>query len=151
MVQPKAIPAGVNEQVVRLKAGSPLLQIWTAPLVTTPSNLSTLDFPALGSKAEEKLKEGKGLVFYESFYSQVREVHGANMRAAEALQEENGRRRQAMSADEVNSLAEDVMRALAADGEHVTIDMVCVFGFTIKSILVYYHYCNFFITYFPGY
>ncbi|XP_057182526.1 uncharacterized protein LOC130549349 isoform X2 [Triplophysa rosa] len=118
-VQPTAIRAGVNEQ------GSPLLQTWTAPLMTTSNNLSTLEFPALGSEAEEKLKEGKGPVFYESFYSQLREEHSANVRAADALQEYSaGRRRQDMSADDVNSLAEDVMRALAADGEHVTIDRV---------------------------
>ncbi|XP_057214332.1 uncharacterized protein LOC130569018 [Triplophysa rosa] len=125
MVQPKAIPAGVNDQVIRSKTGSPLLQNWTAPFITTPKNLSTQDFSALASKAEEKLKAGKGPVFYESFYSQLREVHGANRRAEEALQKDSaGRRRQDMNANDVNSLAEDVMRALAAKGEHVTMDRV---------------------------
>ncbi|XP_056626776.1 uncharacterized protein wu:fj29h11 isoform X3 [Triplophysa dalaica] len=124
-VQPTAICAGVNEQVVRSKTGSPLRNTWTAPLITTSNNLSTLEFPALRSKAEEKLKECKGPVFYESFYSQLREVHSANVRAADALQEySSGRRRQDMSADDVNSLAENVIRALAADGEHVSIDRV---------------------------
>lgn len=150
-MQPKAIPAGVNEQVVRSKTGSPLLQKWTAPLITTPNNLSTLEFPALGSKAEEKSKEGKGPVFYESFYSQLREVHGANMRAAEALQEDSvGRLRRDMSADDVNSLADDVMRALAAEGEHVTIDRVCVFVFTIKQTTLAYCQYLFIIIYFSG-
>ncbi|XP_077085850.1 uncharacterized protein LOC143737933 [Siphateles boraxobius] len=109
-----------DEQVVRPKASS-----------TAPGNLSFDDFPVLGSKIpnaeEKKLKEGRGLVFYESFYSQLREVHGSNMRAAEALVEDENivrRRRKAMSSSEVNSLAEDVMRALSAEGEHVTIERV---------------------------
>ncbi|KAK7134163.1 hypothetical protein R3I93_017539 [Phoxinus phoxinus] len=114
-----------DEQVVRPKA------TLTTPLMPTPGNLSFGDFPVLGSKIpnveEKKLKEGRGLVFSESFYSQVREVHGANMRAAEALLENEryvGRRRKAMSSSEVNSLAEDVMRALSTEGEHVTIERV---------------------------
>uniref|UniRef100_A0A673I198 Uncharacterized LOC107720215 n=1 Tax=Sinocyclocheilus rhinocerous TaxID=307959 RepID=A0A673I198_9TELE len=130
-VQP--MPVAVNEQVVRSKAGSPLLrfQSLTVPPMETPSNLSTSDFPVLGtmlSKAgEKKLKEGRGPVFNESYYSQVREVHGANMRAAEALLEDEdnvGRRRKAMSSKDVNCLVEDVMRALAAEGELVTIERV---------------------------
>uniref|UniRef100_A0A672LXB6 Uncharacterized LOC107595630 n=1 Tax=Sinocyclocheilus grahami TaxID=75366 RepID=A0A672LXB6_SINGR len=130
-VQP--MPAVVNEQVVRSKAGSPLLrfQSLTVPPMETPSNLSTSDFPVLGtmlSKAgEKKLKEGRGPLFNESYYSQVREVHGANMRAAEALLEDEdniGRRRKAMSSKDVNCLVEDVMRALAAEGELVTIERV---------------------------
>ncbi|XP_067225099.1 uncharacterized protein wu:fj29h11 isoform X1 [Chanodichthys erythropterus] len=131
-VQSKPTPL-VNDQVVRSKTGSSLLQfqVLTAPLMATPGNLSTSDFPVLGSKMpiaeEKKLKEGRGLVFHESYYSQVREVHGANMRAAEALLEDEGnvgRRRKAMSSNDVNSLVEDVMRALAAEGEHVTIERV---------------------------
>ncbi|XP_050980031.1 uncharacterized protein wu:fj29h11 isoform X2 [Labeo rohita] len=130
-VQP--LPYVVNDQVVRSKAGSPLLQFQslTAPIMATPSNLSASDFPVLGTtlpKAEEKkLKEGRGPVFNESYYSQVREVHGADMRAAEALLEDEnniGRRRKAMNAQDVNCLVEDVMRALAAEGEHVTIERV---------------------------
>ncbi|KAL0180185.1 hypothetical protein M9458_025627, partial [Cirrhinus mrigala] len=128
-VQP--LPNVVNDQVVRSKAGSPLLQFQSliVPLMATPSNLSTSDFPVLGTtlpKAEEKkLKEGRGPVFNESYYSQVREVHGANMRAAEALLEDEnniGRQRKAMSSQDVNGLVENVMRALAAEGEHVTIE-----------------------------
>uniref|UniRef100_A0A8C2JT10 Wu:fj29h11 n=1 Tax=Cyprinus carpio TaxID=7962 RepID=A0A8C2JT10_CYPCA len=130
-VQP--MPVVVNEQVVRSKAGSPLLrfQSLTIPSMAAPSDLSASDFPVLGStlsKAEEKkLKEGRGPVFSESYYSQVRDVHGANMRAAEALLEDEdnvGRRRKAMSPKDVNCLVEDVMRALAAEGEHVTIERV---------------------------
>ncbi|XP_042590813.1 uncharacterized protein LOC109099997 isoform X2 [Cyprinus carpio] len=130
-VQP--MPVVVNEQVVRSKAGSPLLrfQSLTVPSMAAPSDLSASDFPVLGStltKAEEKkLKEGRGPVFNESYYSQVRDVHGANVRAAEALLEDEdnvGRRRKAMSPKDVNCLVEDVMRALAAEGEHVTIERV---------------------------
>lgn len=129
------MPVVVNEQVVRSKAGSPLLrfQSLTVPSMAAPSDLSASDFPVLGStltKAEEKkLKEGRGPVFNESYYSQVRDVHGANVRAAEALLEDEdnvGRRRKAMSPKDVNCLVEDVMRALAAEGEHVTIERVCV-------------------------
>lgn len=129
------MPVVVNEQVVRSKAGSPLLrfQSLAIPPMATPSNLSTSDFPVLGitlSKVEEKkLKEGRGPVFNESYYSQVREVHGANMRAAEALLEDEdnvGRRRKAMNSKDVNCLVEDVMRALAAEGELVTIERVCL-------------------------
>ncbi|KAL1263883.1 hypothetical protein QQF64_004238, partial [Cirrhinus molitorella] len=129
-IQP--VPIVVNEQVVRSKSGSPLnFQSLSVPLMATPINLSASDFPDLGltlSKAEEKkLKEGRGPVFNESYYSQVREVHGANMRAAEALLEDVnhiGRRRKAMSSQDVNCLVEDVMRALSAEGEHVTIERV---------------------------
>ncbi len=129
------MPVVVNEQVVRSKAESPLLRFQSLTVTprATPSNLSTGDFPVLGtklSKAEEKkLNEGRGLLFNESYYSQVREVHGANMRAAEVLLEDEdnvGRRRKAMSSNDVNSLVEDVMRSLAAEGEHVTIPRVCV-------------------------
>ncbi|XP_067286203.1 uncharacterized protein wu:fj29h11 isoform X3 [Pseudorasbora parva] len=123
--QSKATPLVVEEQVVRPKTGL------TGALMATPGNLSTSDFPVLSSKManaeEKKLKEGRGLVFHESFYSQVREVHGANIRAAEALLEDEdkvGRRRKAVPSDDMNSLAEDVIRALAAEGEHVTIERV---------------------------
>ncbi|XP_043085921.1 protein NO VEIN [Puntigrus tetrazona] len=123
----------VNEQVVRSKAGSPLLRFpnLTVSPTAIPCNLSTSDFPVLGTTVsrteEKKLKEERGPVFNESYYSQVREVHGANMRAAEALLEDEdnfGRRRKTMSSKDVNCLVEDVMRALAGEGEHVTLDRV---------------------------
>ncbi|XP_056326181.1 uncharacterized protein wu:fj29h11 isoform X1 [Danio aesculapii] len=123
----------VNDQVVRSKAGSPLLQFsgGTAPVMATPGNLSATDFPVFGSKLSKadklKLKEGRGPVFSESYYSQVREVHGANVRAMEALldNEENaGKRRKNVNANDVNCLIEDVLRALSAEGEHVTIERV---------------------------
>ncbi|XP_051530357.1 uncharacterized protein LOC127427065 isoform X2 [Myxocyprinus asiaticus] len=133
MVQPKPMPIGVDEQVVWSKTGSPLLQFPTLTVspMATPGNLFTRDFPALGSKLskdeEKKLKEDRGPVFNDSFYSQLREVHGANIRAAEALLNDEDtvkRRRKAVSPDDVNSLAEDVMRALSAEGEHVTSERV---------------------------
>ncbi|XP_043085997.1 uncharacterized protein LOC122332684 [Puntigrus tetrazona] len=123
----------VNEQVGRSKAGSPFSRFpnLTVSPTAIPCNLSTSDFPVLGttvSRTEEKKAEGgKGPVFNESYYSQVREVHGANMRAAEALLEDEdnfGRRRKTMSSKDVNCLVEDVMRALAGEGEHVTLDRV---------------------------
>ncbi len=129
------MPVVVNEQVVRSKSVSPLLRFQglTIPPSATPSNLTSSDFPVLGTKLpkaeEKKLNEGRGLLFNESYYSQVREVHGANTRAAEALLEDEdnvGRRRKAMSSNDVNCLVEDVMRSLSAEGEHVTIPRVCV-------------------------
>ncbi|XP_051958401.1 uncharacterized protein wu:fj29h11 isoform X1 [Xyrauchen texanus] len=130
MVQPKPTPIGVNKQVVRSKTGSPLLQFsnFSISLNATPGNPSIRDFPALPKLSkDEKSKEGRGPVFHEPFYSQVREIHGANMRSAEALLnvEDTVRRRQkATSSSDVNSLVEDVIRALAAEGEHVTTDRV---------------------------
>ncbi|KAM3591779.1 uncharacterized protein V6R79_007248 [Siganus canaliculatus] len=101
--------------------------------------LSSADFPALGtvnSTKEQKSKgrgasqsEGVAPAFREAYHAQLREIHGANMRAVEALEEDDenatGRKRKRiLDVDTVNSLMEDVIRELAADGELVTRDRV---------------------------
>lgn len=75
------------------------------------------------------LKESGAPVFREAYYSQLREVHGANMRAMEAVRgsEEDSterRRRRAVNPDSVNNLMEDVIREIAAGGELVTKEKV---------------------------
>lgn len=75
------------------------------------------------------LKESGAPVFREAYYSQLREVHGANMRAMEAAgrNEEDPserRRRRAVNPDSVNDLMEDVIREIAAGGELVTKEKV---------------------------
>lgn len=72
-------------------------------------------------------KEGNGAVFREGYYAQLRDVLGANMRAVEAVDEEEpmgGRRHRAINEDTVNSLMEDVRREIAAEGELVTKEKV---------------------------
>lgn len=75
------------------------------------------------------LKESGAPVFREAYYSQLREVHGANMRAMEASggNEENPTerwRRRGVNPDSVNNLIEDVIREIAAGGELVTKEKV---------------------------
>ncbi|XP_041818606.1 protein NO VEIN isoform X2 [Chelmon rostratus] len=105
-----------------------------------PSFLSGSDFPVLGAGAsltkEQKSKirgatarAGSSPVFREAYCAQLREVHGANMRALEAMEEDEedltGRRRKrVLDQDVVNSLMEDVIRDIAAEGELVTKEKV---------------------------
>ncbi|XP_029933405.1 protein NO VEIN isoform X2 [Myripristis murdjan] len=108
---------------------------------TIPSNpLSDSDFPALGAEMKqtkdqrskqrnETQRESSASVFREAYHAQLREVHRANVRAAEALEEDEedltGRRRnRALDLDMVNSLVEDVIREIAAEGELVTKERV---------------------------
>ena len=107
---------------------------------TASSFLSSSDFPVLGADVsmtkEQKRKvrgatqkEGGAPVFRESYHAQLREVHGANMRAIEALEEDEedltGRKRKrVLDQDTVNSLMEDVRRDIAAEGELVTKEKV---------------------------
>ncbi|KAM3842547.1 uncharacterized protein ACN63O_022346, partial [Diretmus argenteus] len=111
----------------------------------SPSHsLSQSDFPALGAEGkltkdherrmrDEAQREGNVPVFREAYHSQLRQVHGDNMRAAEALnvQDQDPRsRRKILDLDTVNSLVQDVIRDIAAGGELVTkekvIAKVCV-------------------------
>ncbi|XP_060795619.1 uncharacterized protein wu:fj29h11 isoform X3 [Neoarius graeffei] len=98
---------------------------------------SLMDFPPLGTKhprAEERRmrdgQDGSGLVFRDAHHAQLREVHGANVRAAEALEAANEKKetvdrcKKRPSLDDVNSLAEDTIRDIATDGEHVTVEKV---------------------------
>ncbi|KAI4801184.1 hypothetical protein KUCAC02_000109 [Chaenocephalus aceratus] len=70
-------------------------------------------------------KEGRGSIFREAYHAQLREVHGANMRAVEALQVDGeeftgSQRKRVLDHDSINSLMEDVIRDIAAEGELVT-------------------------------
>lgn len=117
----------------------PSLALHTPKPVTTTS-VSESGFPALGgevklSKAQKRRlgdgwqRKGEAPVFKDAYHAQLREAHGANVRAAEALEEEEedmkGRRRiRALDPDTVNSLVEDVIREIAAEGELVTREKV---------------------------
>uniref|UniRef100_A0A8C7R4M3 Wu:fj29h11 n=1 Tax=Oncorhynchus mykiss TaxID=8022 RepID=A0A8C7R4M3_ONCMY len=106
-----------NDQV-RFKTRSPLLQT-TSPVPSSSPQL------AVGQR------EGNSPVFREAYNAQLREVHGANVRAVEAQaeeeEEEDGMRRKrkkALDPEAVNSLVEDVIRDIAAEGELVTREKV---------------------------
>ncbi|XP_060717612.1 uncharacterized protein wu:fj29h11 [Tachysurus vachellii] len=127
----------VADEVVRSKSGSPVWQLNSTPVPAGSSLTSSIDFPPLGtrnSRAEERRtrdgREGSSLVFRDSHHAQLREVQGGNVRAIEAMEAANektetvDRRRTRPSHDEVNSLAEDARRKLAAEGEHVTMEKV---------------------------
>ncbi|KAM6951488.1 uncharacterized protein FYW47_015000 [Aplochiton taeniatus] len=120
------------------------------PPATLPASMQPLvpvsdsDFPALGAetkltKAQERKlnakpqREVNGPIFKEAYQAQLREVHGANVRAEEVLAEEEDsgatvrwrrNRRKTLDADTVNSLVEDVIREIASEGEHVTLELV---------------------------
>ncbi|XP_054860684.1 uncharacterized protein wu:fj29h11 isoform X4 [Amphiprion ocellaris] len=103
--------------------------------VAGPSFLSGMDFPKLradrnltkeqkGKVRDVNPREGSAPIFRESYHAQLREVLGGNMRAVEAMEEDEeliGRRgNRAMDPDTVNSLMASVIRELAAEGELVT-------------------------------
>ncbi|XP_060951191.1 uncharacterized protein wu:fj29h11 [Limanda limanda] len=108
--------------------------------VGTLDFLSGSEFPKLGSdvnltKAQKNKVKDASLrvdtfpVFKEAYRAQLREVHGANMRAVEAMEgagEELTRRsrNRVMDPDTVNSLMEGVIRDIAAEGELVTEEKV---------------------------
>ena len=82
----------------------------------------------------EEGRRNSSPVFTEAYHAQLRHVHQANQRAAEALEEDSedgrgggggGRRRnRPLDPETVNSLVEGVIRELADDGELVTQDKV---------------------------
>ncbi|XP_023128613.2 uncharacterized protein wu:fj29h11 isoform X1 [Amphiprion ocellaris] len=107
--------------------------------VAGPSFLSGMDFPKLradrnltkeqkGKVRDVNPREGSAPIFRESYHAQLREVLGGNMRAVEAMEEDEeliGRRgNRAMDPDTVNSLMASVIRELAAEGELVTKEKV---------------------------
>ncbi|XP_047465584.1 protein NO VEIN isoform X3 [Mugil cephalus] len=114
--------------------------------VPGPSFLSGSNFPELGAHAsltkEQKSKlrdsnqrEANAPVFREAYHAQLREIHGGNMRAVEAMERDEDelqgkRRHRAVDQDTVNSLVESVIREISADGELVTkekvISRVCI-------------------------
>ncbi|XP_032358201.1 protein NO VEIN isoform X1 [Etheostoma spectabile] len=137
--EPTADPSTVGLQTTTVAQG--LTQEPEEEKQATASNfLSDSDFPVLGADVgstkekkskmrEATQKKGSATVFREAYHAQLREVHGDNMRAAEAMvQDEDelaGRRRnRVLDQDSVNSLMEDVIRDIAAGGELVTKEKV---------------------------
>ncbi|KAJ0016243.1 hypothetical protein NQD34_014533 [Periophthalmus magnuspinnatus] len=112
------------------------------PPVTAASSslLSDNDFPALGVKVSQKQstttetadapkpkKSSSSNVFTEGYHRQLREVHGANMRAVEALEEIVGGPRhwsRRLERDNVDNLMKDMIREIASEGELVTKEQV---------------------------
>lgn len=107
-----------------------------------PSFLSGANFPELGAHAslskEQKSKvrdsnqrEANAPLFREAYHAQLREVHGGNMRAVEAMERDEeelpgNRRNRAVDRDTINSVVESVIREISADGELVTKEKVSV-------------------------
>lgn len=105
---------------------------------TTANLFLSTDFPALKAGVSKEQKStfrgassrvGGAPVFREAYHCQQREVHGTNMRAVEAVAEDEDdltgrRRRRVLDPDMVNSLMEDVRRQIATDGELVTKEKV---------------------------
>lgn len=85
---------------------------------------------AKGSKNKCKnasLKDSSAAVFRDRYIAQVRETHGANMRAVEAAEEDEGHRGRSsrmLDPSMVSELMEDVMRQIAEEGELVTKEKV---------------------------
>lgn len=66
-------------------------------------------------------------VFRNDYIAQLRETHGANMRAVEAAEKDEGHRwrlNRTPDSNMVNNLMEDVMRQIAEEGELVTKEKV---------------------------
>ncbi|XP_061564141.1 uncharacterized protein wu:fj29h11 isoform X2 [Cololabis saira] len=103
-----------------------------APTAAGPSFLNGSDFPALGAVAsptKEQRSKGRDAKHREAYHAQLREVHGGNMRAMEAMEEDDedltGRRRnRAVDPDMVNNLMQRAIQEIAADGELVTKEKV---------------------------
>ncbi|KAM8836563.1 uncharacterized protein AB9W97_002193 isoform 1-T8 [Spinachia spinachia] len=96
--------------------------------------LSGSDFPVLRENVtstkekKDKIRDAPNF-FREAYNAQLREVHGANMRAVEAIDENarelpGTRRNTVLDQDSVNSLMQDVIRDIAAQGELVTEEKV---------------------------
>ncbi|XP_028263346.1 uncharacterized protein LOC114437112 isoform X2 [Parambassis ranga] len=127
-------------------AAVPKTAAWQTPAATKEQQpaaglgISTnLDFPALGAEKslakeqKSKVRDGNqrecsGPVFRDAYHAQLREVLGSNMRAVEAIEEdEEGvtqRRKRPSDMDALNSLMESVKRDIAAEGELVTKEKV---------------------------
>ncbi|XP_035259283.1 protein NO VEIN isoform X1 [Anguilla anguilla] len=137
--------AGVTNGDVNAVVGAPVGPLVPAALTPAlPRGLSGADFPALGTKLskgeEKKLKQspaGNAPLFREGYYAQVRETHRAAMQDADVLESEaesRDWRKSRVSVEEANSLAENVIRAIAADGEQVTVEKVCSRLCRIKKV-----------------
>uniref|UniRef100_A0A3Q2QWH8 Wu:fj29h11 n=1 Tax=Fundulus heteroclitus TaxID=8078 RepID=A0A3Q2QWH8_FUNHE len=105
-----------------------------------PSLLLEQDFPVLGASApaakekkskakDDSQREAGAAVFRERHYAQQREVHGGNMRALEAMEEDNEdprsrRRNRSVDPEWINSVTESAIREIASEGELVTKEKV---------------------------
>lgn len=102
------------------------------------SSLCDSEFPSLqtatrltkGSKnkcRDASLKDSSAAVFRDRYIAELRDSHGANMRAVEAAEEDESyrfRRCRSLDPDTVNDLMEDMMRQIAEEGELVTKEKV---------------------------
>lgn len=70
------------------------------------------------------LKEGSSPVFRDGYHTQLRETHGANMRAVEVRMATGGGGRRNLDPDTVNNLMENLIRQIAEEGELVTKEKV---------------------------
>uniref|UniRef100_M3ZT74 Wu:fj29h11 n=1 Tax=Xiphophorus maculatus TaxID=8083 RepID=M3ZT74_XIPMA len=102
--------------------------------------LTASDFPVLGAsvavtkekkgKAKEaNQKEASAPVFRERLYAQHREIHGGNMRAMEAMEDDDEdaksrKWKRAMDPETINNVTESVVREIASEGELVTKEKV---------------------------
>lgn len=90
--------------------------MWVLVLTATEQEAAAATNPST-----EERSRAKGGHSSEAYYAQLREVHGCNMRALEAIEAFPWRRtNRAADPDTINSLAESVMRDIAADGDLVT-------------------------------
>ncbi|XP_072312808.1 uncharacterized protein [Eucyclogobius newberryi] len=126
----------------------------TTTTTTTPSNpwkqkappvkasssslLSDNDFPALGAKVPKEQNAGvnasapkakSSSMFTEGYHRQLREVHGANMRAVEAMEQDTGGGggrswNKRLDPENVHDLMKGVIRDIATEGELVTKERV---------------------------
>lgn len=111
------------------------------PSISQSSGLSDEDFPSLATGVTAESREPRRLtptrqraereeerritpLFMDSYHAQQRRVNAANMQAVDVLEEESQTRYRTLDAEKLNSLAEDVIRGLAADGELVTHEKV---------------------------
>uniref|UniRef100_A0A8C9SPC0 Wu:fj29h11 n=1 Tax=Scleropages formosus TaxID=113540 RepID=A0A8C9SPC0_SCLFO len=79
--------------------------------------------PSVADNKKQK-EERSCVVFKDAYHAQLREVHSANVRAVEAREDRVRRKRGLPDVMEVNSRAEEFIRHIAAQGEHVTREKV---------------------------
>lgn len=83
-----------------------------------------------GKVRDGNQREAGTPVFRDAYYAQLREIHGGNMRATEAMEDDDEdltgrwRRNRAMDPDKVNDLMKRAIQEIAADGELVTKEKV---------------------------
>ncbi|XP_028675398.2 uncharacterized protein LOC114665152 isoform X1 [Erpetoichthys calabaricus] len=102
---------------------SPYIPSFGFSFMATPE-----EFPALGGNLskmqQKKLREDATRV--DAYHSQIREVHNSTMQAQQVLEQDDlmyGARRK-ISVQDVNNLAEEFIRAISSEGEHVTVEKV---------------------------